>query len=328
MGGFETKPGDRSLVPQASEGGSTLDTAGKRTLTDHLPPVPRSTSAAAPAPARQADAAVPPRGGLDGPGGWAGAGKTGKIFRNTTAESFVDATTRQAVQLETSWTMAEFEQFELGTNMAMEVDRKIRLQLVRGGVVIKSRARAFFHADQLPNDVHAALQAPARLVTHDGAIFVTDDQGLHLLRSFDHPKLEEPSVAALLAHEPMLGYETAPEQRLREAEQFVAVTVPTYDNNLSLIEGILRDAPYAAIGLKNYIQAKLRYEDPPPEALAIARHLIVRIEELLQFSWTGTRARSRCSSSARCRRASPSCSTKPRRRSRPRSMSSIMRSIW
>ena len=34
-----------------------------------------------------------------------------------------------------------------------------------------------------PNDVHAALLAPARLVKHDGAIFVTDDKGMHLLRS-------------------------------------------------------------------------------------------------------------------------------------------------
>jgi hypothetical protein len=54
-----------------------------------------------------------------------------------------------------------------------------------------------------------------------------------------------------------------------------------------LIDGLLRDAPQAAIGLKHYIQVKLGYENPPPEPLATARHLISRIEELLQFSWTG-----------------------------------------
>jgi hypothetical protein len=291
MGEFGPKPGGRNLVQQTfgrGAGKSPLDTAGRRSLIEQQSPVPRSTPAAPAAPARQPGAAVLTSGEL---GAWAGAGKAGKIFRNTTAERFVDAATRQAVQIETRWTMAEFEQFELQTNMALEVDRRIHLQLARGGVVIKSRARAFFHADQLPNDVHAALHAPARLVTHDGAIFVTDDRGLHLLRSFDHPKLEEPSVAALLAHEPMLGYETAPAQRLREAEQFVAVTVPVYDNNLALIEGLLRDAPHAAMELQRYLQIKLRYEDPPAEALATARHLIARIEELLQFSWTGYEGR-------------------------------------
>jgi len=287
MGGFETKPGGNSLVQQplwSGRGGSTLDTAGKRTLTEQLIPGPMLAPATSKQPARQPNAAVPSNGGL---GSWVGAGKAGKIFRNATAETFVDAATKQTVEIETNWMMAEFDQFELTTNMAMEVDRKIHLQLARGGVVIKSRARAFFHADQLPNDVHAALHARARLLTHDGAIFVTDDKGMHLLRSLDHPKLEELSAATFLAHEPMLGYETAPEQRIREADQFVAVTVPTYDHNLLLIEGLLRDAPHAAVGLKHYIQVKLGYENPPPEPLAVARHLIARIEELLQFSWTG-----------------------------------------
>ena len=223
-------------------------------------------------------------GGL---GDWAGAGKAGKIFRNATAETFVDSATKETVEIATSWMMAEFNQFELKTNMVMEVERKIHIQLARGGVVIKSRARAFFNADQLPNDVHAALHAPAQLLKHDGAIFVTDDKGMHLLKSFDHPKLEDPSAAALLAHEPMMGYETAPEQRIREADKFVAVTVPAYDNNMLSVEGIMRDAPHAAIGLKNYIKVKLNYEDPPSESLSTARHMIARIEELRQFSWTG-----------------------------------------
>jgi len=125
------------------------------------------------------------------------------------------------------------------------------------------------------------------LFKHDGAIFVIDDKGMHLLKSFDHPKLEDPSAAALLAHEPMMGYETAPQQRIREADKFVAVTVPAYDNNMLSVEGIMRDAPHAAIGLKNYIKVKLNYEDPPSGSLSIARHMIARIEELRQFSWTG-----------------------------------------
>jgi len=183
--------------------------------------------------------------------------------------------------------MAEFDQFELKTNMAMEVERKIHIQLARGGVVIKSRARAFFNADQPPNDVHAALQAPARLVKHDGAIFVTDDKGMHLLRTLELLLPETPSVAGLLAHEPMLGFDIDPKQRIWEAGQFVTVTVPTYERNMELVDGIMRDAPHAAMGLKNYIKVKLAYENPPADALAIGRHMIARIEELVQFSWTG-----------------------------------------
>ena len=216
-----------------------------------------------------------------------GAGKAGRVFRHATADTFVDSATRETVEVETSWTMAEFDQFELKTNMAMEVKRTIHIQLARGGVVIKSRARAFFNADQPPNDVHAALQAPARLVKHDGAIFVTDDKSMHLLRTLELLLPETPSVAGLLAHEPMLGFDVDPKQRIREADQFIAVTVPTYERNMELVESIMRDAPHAAIGLKNYIKVKLDYENPPAEALAIGRQMIGRIEELVQFSWTG-----------------------------------------
>jgi hypothetical protein len=228
-------------------------------------------------------------GDVQGGGGleWAGAGKAGRVFRNATADTFVDSATRETVEIETSWTMAEFDQFELKTNMLMEVERKIHIQLAHGGVVIKSRARAFFHADQAPNDVHAALEAPAKLVKHDGAIFVTDDKGMHLLRTLELLLPETPAVAGLLAHEPMLGFDVDPKQRIREADQFVTVTVPTYERNMELVDGIMRDAPCAAMGLKNYIKVKLAYENPPAEALAIGRHMIGRIEELVQFSWTG-----------------------------------------
>jgi hypothetical protein len=180
-------------------------------------------------------------GGLE----WAGAGKAGRVFRHTTADTFIDSATRETVELETSWTMAEFDQFELKTNMVMEVERAIHIQLARGGVVIKSRACAFFNADQPLNDMHAALQAPARLVKHDGAIFVTDDKGMHLLRTLELVLPETPSVAGLLAHQPMLGFDIDPKQRIREADQFVTVTVPTYDRNIELVESIMRDAPHA-----------------------------------------------------------------------------------
>lgn len=218
---------------------------------------------------------------------WAGAGKVGRVFRNGTAETFVDAATRESAEVETSWTMAEFDQLELKTNMVMEVERKIHLQLARGGVVIKSRARAFFNADQLPNDVHAALHAPARLAKHEGVIFASDEKGMHLLRTLELLMPETPSMAGLLAHQPMLAFDVPPQQRIREADHFITATVPTYERNLELVEGIMRDAPHAAVGLKRYINAKLGYDNPPAEELAIGRHMVGRIEELLQFSWTG-----------------------------------------
>ena len=273
----------------ASRAGQLLPVPGKTTRVETAALAPTAPSSAHPSSqtGKQPDAKAGDVNEGSRLGEWAGAGKTGKVFRNATADTFVDAATRETVEVQTNWMMAEFEQFELKTNMAMEVERKIHIQLARGGVVIKSRARAFFNADQPPNDVHAALQAPARLVTHDGAIFATDDKGMHLLRTLELSQPEVPSVAGLVAHAPMLGFDIEPKQRIREADQFVAVTVPTYDRNMVLVEGIMRDAPHAAVGLKNYITVKLAYENPPAEALAIGRHMIARLEELLQFSWTG-----------------------------------------
>ena len=210
-GGLEKRPGGSSLVQQTLEGGRAgTDTPGKRTLTEQLtggevsgaaiPPPgqtagsvatvgiaptkpPLAATPGAKQPGANAKTGAKPHGGL---GDWIGAGQPGKIFRNTTSETFVDPATKDSSEVETSWTMAEYEQFEIETNMVMEVDRKIHIQLGRGaGVVIKSRARVFFNADQLPNDVHAALYAPARLLKHDGSIFVTDDKGIHLLKTFD-----------------------------------------------------------------------------------------------------------------------------------------------
>ena len=154
-------------------------------------------------------------------------------------------------------------------------------------MLARSRARAWFHADRLPNDVHAALHAPARLLKHDGSILVADDRGVHLLRSLAHPFVPGQSVVGLLGTEPMLGWETDGPQRLREAERFATVTVPQHDANLQAVAAILRDAPSAVVGLTRYVQAKLAYESPAVEPLAIGRHMIARIEALTAGTWTG-----------------------------------------
>jgi Domain of unknown function (DUF4157) len=219
---------------------------------------------------------------------WAGAGKSGKLFQHAATEAFVDRGTRDSLEIRTRWTLAEFRSYELGTDAVMEVRRTIRVQLARGAsILVESRARSWFHADQLPNDVHAALHAPAKRITHDGSIVVTDDRGLHLLRTHPHPLGRAPSLASMLAGEPMLGFATPPEQRLREASHFVAHTVPRYDENMLSIESIMRDAPAAALGLRAHIKAKLGYESPPQDALTVARHTIARLEAVISHAATG-----------------------------------------
>ena len=117
----------------------------------------------------------------------------------------------------------------------MAIEREIHIWLARGvSLAITSRARAWFHADPLPNDVNAALHAPARLIRHQGSIFVTDDRGAHLLESFPHHFPKEQSVAGLLDSQPMLGFETDGPQRIREAEQLSARTVPQHAANLEV----------------------------------------------------------------------------------------------
>jgi hypothetical protein len=230
-------------------------------------------------------------GGTSGTGGatsaldWAGAGKAGQVFQHDTIESFADPASADSVEIRTDWTLAEFESYELSTSAVLEARREIRIRLGRGAsLTATSRARAWLHADRLPNDVHAALHAPARLIRHDGSIFVTDHRGMHLLRSLVHPAAPEQSVAGLLDHEPVLGFATEPRQRIQEADQLSAVTVPQYDANMQALEAILRDAPSASVGLTRYIQARLGYESPPEEPLAIGRHLLHRIEALAQTS--------------------------------------------
>jgi hypothetical protein len=221
-------------------------------------------------------------------GAWAGAGASGQIFQNDTIEAFVDSATGDTVEVRTDWMLAEFESFELSTNALLAVEREIHVRLARGvSLLARSRARAWIHADRLPNDVHAALHAPARLIKHDGSIFVTDDKGVHLLAALPHPLVQEQSVAGLLANAPLLGFETDGPRRIQEAERFAAVTVPQHEANREQIAAIQRDAPRAALGLTRYIKTKLAYESPDPEPLAIGRHMIARIEALTSGTWTG-----------------------------------------
>ncbi|HWO26429.1 MAG TPA: hypothetical protein VNO30_47200, partial [Kofleriaceae bacterium] len=245
----------------------------------------RARSAAPPSPPKQANAPAPRAHGL---GDWVGAGKAGKIFQNPTTEAFVDSGTQDSLELRTRWTLAEFASHELGTDAVMEVRRTIHVQLARGAaILVESRARSWFYADRLPNDVYAALHAPAKRVTHDGSIVVADDRGLHLLRTHPHPHGRAPSLAVMLAGEPMLGFATPPEQCLREARHFVAHTVPRYDENMLWIESVMRDAPAAALGLREHIKVKLSCGSPPPDALSTARHTIARIKTMISHATTG-----------------------------------------
>jgi hypothetical protein len=287
--------------------------AGKRTLTDGLAP---STAPAArddrPAPpaAHRVEPALPQLPAPQQPapqrphtpahsdeptqeqpaalGAWVGAGRSGQIFQHETSDSFVDGATGDSVEVRTDWILAEFESFELGTRAVLACERTIHIQLARGVTLLaRSRARAWIHADRLPNDVHAALHAPAHLIKHDGSILTIDDKGAHLLGAFPHPAAGEQSVAALLEGEPLLGFDTEGPQRLREAERFAADTVPQHAANLRQVDALLRDAPHAAVGLTRYIQAKLAYESPDAAPLAVGRHMIQRIEALSAGTWTG-----------------------------------------
>jgi hypothetical protein len=277
--------GKTGAVPSTAGAVPSSGVPGKTTLTQALPVLHVGRGAgvqpgpAAPKPAGGGSGDDKAGGALD----WAGAGKAGEVFRNETIESFADPASADSVEIRTAWTLADFESYELSTSAVLEARREIRIRLGRGASLIAtSRARAWFHADRLPNDVHAALHAPARLIQHDGSIFVTDERGMHLLRSLVHPAAKEQSVAGLLGNEPVLGFATEPGQRIREADQLAAVTVPQYDANLAQLEGILRDAPSASAGLTRYIQARLGYESPPEEPLTTGRHLLHRIDALAQ----------------------------------------------
>jgi hypothetical protein len=170
-GGLAHRPGGSSLVQDATRrGASDAPAPGKRTLVEQAPIGPGTRGGPA-APAGGAAAS--------GLGDWVGAGKAGEVFQNATTEVFVDGATKDALELQTRWALAEFQSYELGTDAVMEVERTIHIRLARGSwILVRSRARAWFHADRLPNDVHAALHAPAKRVKHEGSIVVTDDKGL------------------------------------------------------------------------------------------------------------------------------------------------------
>jgi hypothetical protein len=281
--------GSRGDAIDARTSGHVQPVPGRTTLTQSLAPVPAPVPAVGartgPSPLPRLDLAPRAPSSL---GAWAGAGTTGRIFQHEAIDGFVDGATGDTAQVLTAWTLAEHMSFELQTDAVLAVMRTIHVRLARGATVVaKSRARAWVHADRLPNDVHAALHAPARLIKHDGSIIVIDERGVHLLGALPAPLAEARSVAELLGGVPLLGLETDGPQRIREAEQLAAVTVPRHDANLEQIAALLRDAPLVAVGLTRYIQAKLAYESPPAEPLAIGRHMIQRIEALTSGTWTG-----------------------------------------
>ncbi len=218
---------------------------------------------------------------------WAGAGKAGKIFRNATTETFIDPITKDSVDTHTTWTLAEFDQFEIKTNMAMEVERKIHLQLAHGGLIVKSKVNAWFSADRMPNDVHAALELPAGLLKHDGVILASDDKGLHTLRAMEQPLVKNSSPAQMLGGEPLLSFEAEPRERIRGAAKFMTATLPKTEENLAGIQRILDSAPLVAKEIKRHIEIKLKYEDPPAELLEHGRNLVARINEMVSFTATG-----------------------------------------
>lgn len=224
----------------------------------------------------------------DALGDWVGAGEAGKIFRNDTFETYVDPAGNEVVEVRTNWTLAEFASYELKTDAVMEATRTIKIRLATGSsVLIRSRARTWFFADQLPNDVHAALHAPAKSIVHDGTILVTEADAVKGLSTMDHKLGHADSVAEMLGREPMLGFETDPKQRLEEARYFTSATLPGYERNLGLLEAIATEAPRTTMALKEYIKKKLEYLSPDRQPLRNAQFLISQIRELMTYSWTG-----------------------------------------
>ena len=225
---------------------------------------------------------------VDRLGDWVGAGETGKIFRNDAFETYVDKGSNETVEVRTDWTLAEFKSYELKTDAVLEVKRTIKIRLATGtSVLIRSRARTWFFAERLPNDVRAALQAPAKSIVHDGTILVTEADAVKGLSTVDHKLEHSDSVAAMLGREPMLGFETDPKQRLEEARYFTTATLPGYERNLVLLAAIFDSAPRITMALKDYIKKKLEYFSPDKQPLTNARFLIEQIRELMTYSWTG-----------------------------------------
>ena len=137
-GGLAHKPGGSSLVQDATRRGAS-DAPGKRTLVEQAPigtgarsgtAAPPGGAAAGTGPSLHLDRDPPKQGsgpapgaGAGGLGDWVGAGKAGKVFQNATAEAFADGATKDALEIRTGWTLAEFASYELGTDAVMEVER-------------------------------------------------------------------------------------------------------------------------------------------------------------------------------------------------------------
>ena len=227
-------------------------------------------------PGAAADPVIVGKSGKEGPlGEWAGPGKTGRVVRTRSVESWVNPATGDTVEIQTSWTLAEHAQVELKTDAVVQAERTIRVQLGRGpSVLMKSRGRSWFNADGLPNDPGAAVHVPSASAQHDGLIYVTDDSGTHLIDSMPHQHARGASLADQLAAEPMLAYDVAPKERVRHVEHFVSKTLPQLERNLADLAEANQEAGRAIEMLKVYIQAKLNYESPPDDALLRARWAI------------------------------------------------------
>ena len=220
---------------------------------------------------------------------WAGVGETGKVFETQTHEVFVDGGYgNESVEISTEWVMAEFKSYELGTDAVLEVTRTIKMRDAHNqSVLIRSRGRTFFFADQLPNDIHAAVYAPAKSISHDGVIQFTSNDTVKSMRTMDHKLARSGSLAEMLNSEPMLGFDVAPKDRLAQYGKFSQGTLPGFERNLVLIESIFSNASSAQTQVQEYIKQKLDYQTPKEELLRPADQLLVTIRELRTYSWTG-----------------------------------------
>jgi hypothetical protein len=220
---------------------------------------------------------------------WAGVGETGKIFQTESHERYVDpGWGNETVDVSTEWTLAEFKSCELYTDAVLEVTRTIKMRTADGvSILIRSRGRTFFFADKLPNDVHAAVYAPAKSIKHDGVIQVTAGDTVRALRTMDHKRDPLSSLGDMLAIEPMLGFDVEPRERLRQSGYFLRRLLPRYEGNLEWIDSIMSRMPHAMASAKEYIRQKLDYRTPDEDLLRTGDFLLEGMRELMVYSWTG-----------------------------------------
>lgn len=219
---------------------------------------------------------------------WAGVGETGKVFETSSHDTFVDPAWKESVEISTDWTMAEFKSYEFKTDAVLEVARTIKMRDALGqSILIRSRGRTFFFADKLPNDVHAAVYAPARLIMHDGVIQITAGDTIKAMQTMDHKLARWSSLAEMLNSEPMVGFDVLPKDRLAQFGKFTRATLPGFERNLLLLESIGMNARRAKAEIQEYIRQKLDYRTPNEDLLLSAELIITSIRELKTYSWTG-----------------------------------------